>query len=223
MGRYTPYLCEQFNFSTLHRQQKWITYNTKVAMWQLPYDSHYKDYDEDGSKWFETSNKKGNDEITLAEKGLHKRFSEYKVKTKTIWYNDDTYEVKSKYKNNIIDESHGENHVYVSIRDDSDQLVAEKIFGFDSNDGKKIIYKNCKQGNDIFSVVQVYKFDTTKNKSTDIVNFGYTSDVSKLTNGCTFEKEYYLLNGKEVNVTKNDSGGYIVKNEDGKILTFQVE
>ena len=223
MGYSAPNLCNQFNFKIPHRQPESVTYNAKVALWQLPYDSHYLDYDEDGSKWFESSNQNGNDEIEPAEKGLHKSFSEYKVRTRTIWYDDDTYEVTSKYKNNTVDESHGENHVFVRIRDNSNQIVAEKIFGFDSNDGRKIIYKNYKQGDNTFTVVQLYKFDTTKNKATDIVNYGYTSDVSKLTNGCTFEKEYYLLNGKEVSVTKNDSGGYIVKNEDGKILTFQVE
>ena len=69
----------------------------------------------------------------------------------------------------------------------------------------------------------MYSYDTTKNKATDIVNFAYTSMLSALTKGCKLEKEYYMLNGKEVKAEKTDTGGYRINSKDGKILTFLVE
>jgi len=223
MGNSVPKSYGQLNFNMNYKQPVSVKYNTKVAMWQLPYDARYKEYDEDGTKWFESDNKNGNDEIENAEQNLHMSFTNYKVRTKTVWYDDNSYDVESRYKNNTVTENHGENHVFVNIKDNSDRLVAEKIFGFDSTDGRKMIYKYDTNGNNVFTVVRIYSFDTTKNRATDVVNYGYTSDESALIKNCTFEKEYYMLNGKQVDAEKCDGGGYNVKDKDGKILTFQVE
>lgn len=222
MGYSVSAPCGQFNYNMSHKKGVSFTHNIKVAMWHLPYNSHYKDYDEDDTKWFEANNQQGNNEIKKAEQNLNISLSKYEVRTGTIRYDDGTYEVFSQYNNHAIRETHGNNYLFVKITDNADDVVAEKVFGFDSNDGRKFLYKHYKNGKDTFTVVKVYSYDTTKNRATDVVNFGYTSDPSKLTNGCTFEKEYYMLNGKQTDVKKGN-GGYIVKNEDGKILTFQVE
>ena len=150
--------------------------------------------------------------------------SRYKVQTRTIWYDDNSYDVLSTYNNNnAITEKHNSNYVYTTIKDNSGRVVADKCFGFSDSEGEKTIFKHYTKGNDVFTVVRVYSFDTTKNRATDIVNYGYTSDVSTLIKGCTFKKEYYMLNGAQTDVEKTDSGGYIVRNKDDKILTFQVE
>lgn len=210
-------------------------YNIKIAIWQLPEDKRFRQFDTDNSKWFEASNyrrikKEDGEEIIIheneienLEKSLNINLDKYKAITKTTTYNDRTKKVQSYYRNYVVNESHGKNSLYVNIKNAINQIVAEKICGKDSNQGKKLIYQHIKNGDDTFTIVKVYTYDTTKNLATDVVNFAYTSLSSSLTKGCTFEKEYYLLNGKEVNATRNKNGEFSVKNKNGKKLTFQVE
>ena len=199
------------------------SYNTRVALWQLPYNENYLKYDADGSKWYESINNNGDDEIERTERALNMNMDKYKVRTKTIAYNDGTYSVESKFSNkNTVLESHGKEHVFVRIKNKFNQLVAEKIFNFSSKDGRKTVYKNIKQGEDTFTIVKVYSYDTTKNKATDVVNYAYTSMLSAFTRGGHLEKEYYMLNGKEVDAVKTGDGGYKIS-KNGKALTFLVE
>ncbi len=199
------------------------SYNTRVALWQLPYNENYLKYDADGSKWYESINNQGDNEIEQAEHALNMNMDKYKVRTKITDYNDGTYDIESKFPNqNTMLENHGKEHVFVWIKNKFNQLVAEKIFNFSSKDGRKIVYKNIKQGEDTFTVVKVYSYDTTKNRATDVVNYAYTSLLSAFTRGGHLEKEYYMLNGKEVNAVKTDNGGYKLS-KNGKALTFLVE
>ena len=215
---------EQFKLNLRRRQIESVTYNTKVALWQLPYDARYKQYDDDDSRWVESHNLNGSDEIKEVEEKLNMSLSRYKIAVTTISYDDHTYDVENIFANgSTMTEHYRKNYISIKVKDKSQDVVAEKIIDFKSADGRKTIYKHYHSGDDTFTVVQSYSYDTTKNKATDIVNFGYTSDESKFTEGNKLENEYYLLNGKQVDIQKNDSGGYSVKNEKGVILTFQVE
>lgn len=206
------------------KQKQSESYNTRVAIWQLPNsNSSYLQYDSDDNRWYESINQWGENELENAERGLNIDMEKYKVRTKTTQYNDSTYDIESRYPNrSTVVEKHGKNHVLVWIKDKFNQIVAEKIFNSDSNDGRKTVYKNIRKGNDIFTVVKVYSYDTTKNKATDVANYAYTSLISTFTKGSKLEKEYYLLNGQEVQATKTD-GGYEVNSKNGKVLTFLVE
>ena len=200
------------------------SYNTKVALWHLPYNANYLKYDTDGSKWFEAINKNYDNEIENAEENLKISLNRYKVHTKTTIYSDNTQDIVSKYPNgNVTTERHGINHVFADIKDKFNRIVAEKIFNYDSNEGRKIIYKHIKQGDNIFTIVRVYLYDTSKNRKTDMVNYGYTNDLSTLTKGCELEKEYYLLNGKEVKAELTNDYNYSVKDMDGNTLIFTSE
>ena len=141
--------------------------------------------------------------------------------TKTTTYKDSTQDIISKYPNGTkITEHHGENHVFVNIKDKNNRTVAEKIFNYDNNNGRKIIYQHIKQGENIFTIVRIFSYDTNKNRKTDIVNFGYTGLPSTLTDGCHLEKEYYLLNEEEVEAKKTEYFEYFVKDKNGKKLKF---
>jgi len=212
------------NQKTLYKKVKEKSYNCKVAIWQLPYDSRFLNYDSDKSRWFEAINIKHDNEIENVEKELHISLSRYKTYTQTIKYNDNSVCETTKYPNgNTVKESKTENFVYTTIKDKSGQKIAEKYFNYSSREGRKIIYKNYTRDNNTFTVIRIFSYDTDKNRRTDIVNYGYTSDETKLTNGCMLQKECYLLNGKEVNAEKNDKYEYVIKDETGKKLIFRTE
>ena len=214
----------KLNQPPVHKKTVGELYNIKVAMWQIPFDKRYKDYDKDGSYWFEMENENGVNEIETVESELGKDFSKYKVASRTRFYSDNTSEIETLYPSgNNVNETFGINHVFVRIKDRLNRLVAEKIFNKDSHDGRKTIYQYAKNGDNEFTVVKIFSYDTSKNRKTDTVNYGYTSDFSTLTKGCNFEKEYYMLNGEEVQADKINESEYIVKTQDGKILTFTVE
>ncbi len=197
-------------------------YNTRVALWQMPYCSKYRFYDKDNSKWFETINKNYDNEIEKVEKGLGISLNRFKVYTKTIEYEDESVEEISKYPNgNEVKVTKGLNHVLVYIKDKEGRPVAEKIYNYQSNEGRKILYKYLKQGNNTLTIIQVFSYDTQKNKSSDIVNFGYTSLPSTLTDNCQFEREHYLINGQEAKLVESDCGEYIVKDKNRKKFIFK--
>ena len=199
------------------------TYNTRVALWHLPYNKNYLEYDNDDSRWFESSNKYGDDELEQAKLKFNINFDNYKISTKTTQYNDGTYNVESSYPNKMtVSETHGKEHVFVWIKDKFNRLIAEKIFNNSSSDGRKIVYTYIKQGENTFTIVKIYSYDTTKNKATDAVNYAYTSNLPDFIKGCIFEKEYYMLNGKEVKAKKIDNS-YRIISKNGKELTFMVE
>ena len=197
---------------------------TRVALWQIPYDKRYSSYDIDESHWFESVNQYSKNEIEKVEKDLQISLRKFKVQTKTLTYHDSTQEVISKYPNgNEVIERISDDYTTVQIKDNNGRLVAEKMFNYSSNEGRKIIYKHYEQGKNTFTVVRVYTYDTTKNKKSDIVNYGYTSLPSTLTKECTLEKEYYLLNDIEVKAKQTGDFEFVVKDENGNKLTFTVE
>jgi hypothetical protein len=190
----------------------------------VPYNPKLSLYDTDNNKWYESTNEYGNNEIEKAEKGLNESYTRYKVHTVTTTYIDSTQDITSKYPNGTkITEHHGENHILVNIKDKNNRTVAEKIFNYDSNEGRKTIYHHIKQGGNIFTIVRIFSYDTNKNRRTDIVNFGYTGLTSTLTNGCELEKEYYLLNGEEVKAKKTEYFEYFVEDKNGNQLKFTEE
>ena len=215
----------KFGYTPSYKKTLSELYSTKVAIWQLPiYNASYRKYDTDDSKWFESENKNGQNEIDDIEQNLKINLSKYKIHSKTTTYEDYTYDIESIFPNRTkVYEKHGFNHVFVTIKDKFNRIVAEKIFGKHSNDGRKIIYTNINQGENIFTIAKVYSYDTTKNRATDVVNYAYTSLTSALTKGCKFEKEYYMLNGHQIKAEKIDDNTFRVKDKNGKILTFQVE
>ena len=193
-------------------------------MWQIPYDNRFADYDTDNSKWFESVNSVYENEIENVEKELHISLNKYKTYTHTLEYDDDSVTETSKYPNgNHVRVNKNSDYVIVEIKDKDGNLVAEKCYNYSDNTGRKTLYKYSSLGDNKFTVVRIFSYDTTKNKSTDIINYGYTSDESKLTNGCTLEKEYYMLNGKEVKAELNENGEYNVRDTKGNKLTFRVE
>ena len=209
------------NYTSSYRAIIDESYNTKIALWQLPSNEKYLKYDTDGSKWFETVNQNYDNEIEEVEKNLKINLNKYKVHTKTTTYYDNTQDIITKYPNgNETIEKHGANHVLVNIRDRFNKLIAEKIFNYDNNKGRKITYQHIKQGDNVLTIVRVFSYDTNKNRKTDIVNFGYTNDFSTLTKGCELEKEYYLLNGKEVKAKLTKNNNYNVKDMNGKTIVF---
>jgi len=212
---------DAINMNFSRKKIKDETYNCRVAMWQLPYDKRYTKYDTDNSYWFETINRNYNNEIETAEKELKMSFSKYKVYTQTLEYYDNSVAETSKYPNgNKVKVIKNNNCVFTKITDKTGRVVAEKIFNFESNDGRKIIYKHLKQGDNVFTIVRVFSFNTIKNRKTDVINYGYTSLDSYLTKGCTLEKEYYLLNDKEVKAEKNNEFEYSVKDENNNKIIF---
>ena len=207
------------NANFTHKKVTDETYNCRVAMWQIPYDKRYGKYDLDKSSWFETINKNYNNEIENVEKDLKVSFSKFKVYTHTLEYNDNSVTEISKYPNgNNVKVIKNNNYVLIKITNKSGDLVAEKFYNYESNEGRKTIYKHIKQGNNIFTIARVFNYDTTKNKSSDVINYGYTSLDSALTKGCTLYKEYYTLNGKEVKATKISDFEYRVDENDNKII-----
>ena len=201
-----------------------VTHNMKTALWQMPYNKEYLNYDEDGSRWFETYNANGNDELERVKKELKINTSDYLVLTETTYYEDGSYKISSKYPNrNTVIENHKNGCIYAKIKNKFNQLVADKIFNKSSKEGRKNIYETLTNGNNKLTIVKVYSYDTSKNKAYDIIDYGYTSSNSVLTDGCNFETKYYLLNGDEVSDVEFDGKEYIVKTKDGKILTFSVE
>lgn len=207
-----------------HKTLKKETNVTKVALWQLPYDSRYADYDTDNTSWFESQNKLHNNEIKKAERALKISLKEYEVRTRKLEYDDKSVTEISKYPNgNIVKTSKTNDYVSVEIRDKSGQVTAQKFYNYSSKDGRKIVYKNITKGGDTFTIVRIFSYDRTKNKSTDIINYGYTSQEANFIGGSSFEKEYYTLNGKEVKAELNDKNEYCVKNEQGKTVVFAAE
>ena len=197
-------------------------YNCKVAIWQLPYKSGYGLYDKDNSKWFEAINKNYYNEIENAESQLKMSLNRFKVYTQNIEYSDGTSREISKYPNgNKVDVKYGDNYVFVNITDKNGKMAAEKIYNYDSYDGRKVLYKYVQNGDDTLTIVQVYSYDTSTNKSSDVVNYGYTSLPSTLTKNCKLEKEHYLINGEDAKLIKSDEGEYTLKDKNGKILTFK--
>ena len=210
-----------FNVSDSRKQLQDETYNCRVALWHLPYDSRFSKYDTDGSKWFESINQNLDNEIENVENKLKISLSRYKTYTQTLKYTDGSVTENSVYPNgNRVKVTKTPDYVIVNIKDKTGEIIAEKVYNYCSNEGRKTIYKHYTQGDDKFTVVRVFSYDTTKNKSSDIVNFGYTSLESKLTNGCRLEKEYYMLNGNEVKATLTDDFKYHVQDKQGRKLTF---
>ena len=204
-----------------HKKLKDETYNCRVALWQLPYDKRYTRYDSDKSHWFETINQNYDNEIEKAEKALNVSFSKFKVYTHTLEYDNDSVTEISKYPNgNTVKVIKNDNYVFTKITDKNGNLVAEKFYNYWSDEGRKIIYKNITKDNNTFTIVRAFSYDTTKNKSTDVINYGYTSMESSLTNGCTLEKEFYLLNNKEIKPKKIGNSEYRIKDENGHKITF---
>ena len=207
-----------------HKQLKAESYNCRIALWQIPYDNRYSRYDTDNSKWFESVNKNYDDEIENVEKKLNISLSRYKTYTQKLEYSDDSILERSIYPNgNVVQVTKTLDYVMVSIKNKVGQIVAEKVYNYTSNEGRKTIYKYYTQGENTFTVTRVFSYDTRKNRSSDIVNYGYTSLDSKLTDGCTLEKEYYTLNGQEVEAVLNDNFEYCVTDKQGKKLTFTAE
>ena len=206
-----------------NKSVKSVQYNCQVAVSRFPDD--YKIYNADNSDWYETKNKNKIDEIENLEKDLHVSLSRYKVYSVTTKYNDKSSKEELHYPNgNVVTINRKGGFNFVVIKDKSGNVVAEKVFNAASNEGRKTLYKHYKQGDDTFTVVQVFSYDTTqKNTKFDTVDFGYTSQLSSLTNNCNFEKEYYLLNGKEVKAEQTSDSEYKVKNKDGKKLIFKAE
>lgn len=221
------------NFNTVpdFAQHKYVTnesYNIKVALWQMPHEQPYskicKRCDSDNNSWLEYRNKYNKNEIEEAEKSIGSKLNQYKIVTKSTNYDDGSADVVSKYPNGTkITERYGENSVFVNIKDKNNRTVAEKIYGYDSTEGRKVVYQNIEKDNNIFTVAQVYSYDTRYNRKTDVVNFGYTNSTSTLTDGCHLEKEYYLLNGEEVDAKRKKNGKYKVKDKNGKNLKFKAE
>ena len=210
-----------FNSKLSYKKVEHETYNSKVAMWQLPYDRNYLRYDKDKSKWFESINKNLDNEIEMVEKGMDMSLKRFIVYTKTVEYEDGTTQEISKYPNgNEVSVSHGDNHVFVNIKDRHKRQVAEKIYNYSSNEGRKILYKHLEKDGHVLTIVEVYSYDTTKNKSSDVVNYGYSSLPSTLTKGCELEKLYFLLDGEEVKANMNDNFEYIVKDKNNKKIVF---
>ena len=209
------------NTNFVHKKPDNEMYNCRVALWHIPYDKRYSAYDIDNSKWFEAINKNEINEIELAEKKLNISLTRYKVYSKTLEYDDGSITETSIYPSgNIIKVNKNNNFISTKIIDKNGNIAAEKYYNYDSDDGRKIIYKHIKQDENTFTIVRVFKYDTTTNRSTDIVNYGYTSLESTLTKGCELEKEYYLLNGKEIKAEKTNEFEYSVKGEKDKNLTF---
>ena len=211
-------------FNTSPKQLIDNTSKTRVAMWQIPYDSKYPEYDTDDSKWFESVNENYENEIENVEKELHISLNKYKTYTETLEFDDDSVIETSKYPNgNQVKVNKTPEFVMVEIKDKKGNIVAEKCYNYTDNSGRKTLYKYATEGDNTFTVVRIFSYDTTKNRSTDIINYGYTSEETKLTNGCTLEKEYYMLNGKEVKAEINKNGEYCVTDKHGNKLTFRVE
>ena len=210
-----------FNTNFLHKKLKSETYNSRVALWQIPYDSRYSSYDTDKSSWFESVNKNFDNEIERVERKLNITLTRYKVHSKFQEYDNGQTTETSVYPNgNTVKVIKNNTYVFTKIIDKAGNVVAEKYYNDESNDGRKTIYKYIKQGDNTFTIVRVFSYDTTKNRSSDVINYGYTSLESTLTNGCKLEKEYYLLNGKDVEAEKINEFEYRVKDEKGKKLTF---
>ena len=210
-----------FHLKVINRGKNEETSNTRVAMWHLPYDERYSNYDTDGSFWFESNNKYGENEIENAEKNLHISLNKYKVYTKTMEYSDDSVAEISKYPNgNKVKVSYSSDYVFASIRDKTGKIVAEKCYNYSSHEGRKTVYKHYTQGNNTFTVIRVFSYDTSNNLSSDIVNYGYKSNSSDFIRNATLEKEYYMLDGEQVSAELNNKGEYCVKNKQGKMLIF---
>jgi len=63
----------------------------------------------------------------------------------------------------------------------------------------------------------------THNKSGLRQNYAFSSNAYYFATECITEKDFYMLKRKEIKAEKTDTGGYIVKSKDGKMLTFLVE
>jgi len=221
----------QYNAKPQFTSQKSVlreNYNIKVALWQVPYEMPFskilKRYDSDKNSWLEYRNVSNENEIEEAERSVGSYLNQYKVLSKNTYYEDGTKDVISKYPNGTkIIEHHGDNSVFINIMDEKDRIVAEKVYSYDSSAGRKIVYQNIEKDDNIFSVARVYSYDTTNNRNTDVVNFGYTGKSSTLTKGCKLEKEYYLLNGEEVEAKCKNGSEYKVKDKSGKKYKFIAE
>lgn len=210
-----------FNTNFVHKKLDSETYNCRVALWQVPYDKRFSSYDTDRSSWFESVNKNFVNEIERVEKKLNISLTKYKVYSKIQEYDNGQTTETSVYPNgNTVKVIKNNNYVFTKITDKEGSLVAEKHYNYESNDGRKIIYKHIKQGDNTFTIVRIFGYDTTKNRSSDVINYGYTSLESTLTNGCRLEREYYLLNGKEVKTEKSDEFEFRVKDEKGNKIIF---
>ncbi len=210
-----------FNINLIHKKPDNETYNCKVALWHIPYDKRLSCFDTDQSSWFEAVNKNNIDEIERVENSLKISLTRYKVYFKTLKYDDCNITETSIYPNgNKVKVIKHDNYVFTKITDKAGNVVAEKYYNYESNDGRKVIYKHIKQDNNTFTIVRVFGYDTTKNRSSDVINYGYTSLESTLTNGCKLEKEYYLLNGKEVKTEKLNDFDFCVKDESGNKIIF---
>ena len=111
-----------------------ISYNTKVAIWHLPYSRKYSAYDSDNTKWFESTNKKGFNEIEKFENDFNINLDKYKVHTKTTTYEDFSQNIVTEYPNGTkITECQGIDYVIVNIKDKNNRIVAEKIYNYDGS------------------------------------------------------------------------------------------
>ena len=207
----------------IHRKPKNETHVKKVALWQLPYDSRYADFDTDKTSWFESDNRFHTNEIKNAERVLKINLKPYEVHTQKIEYNDKSVTELSKYPNgNTVKVNKTSDYVSVEVRHRKGRVAAQKYYNYSSDEGRKLVYKNIAQGGDIFTVVRVFSYNTKKNKSTDVINYGYTSQMSNFIGESTFETEYYMLNGEEVKAELKDNK-YVIKNAQGETLTFAAE
>jgi len=204
-------------------------YNTKVALWQVPYEGQYSNiylrHDSDNNSWLEYRNKYNENEFKDMSKSLNTELNKYKIWEKTTIYSDNSIDIVSKYPNGTNTTEHSkDNYVFVKIKDKDDKIIAEDIFNYDSSKGRKITYQNLEKDNNVFTVAKIYSYDTTQRNPNDIVNFGYTNSVSDYTSDCLLEKEYYLLNGEEVDVKSNKKGTeFKVKDKNGNKFKFKVK
>lgn len=221
-------LDEKYNYTLPNKTVASESYNTKIAMWQVPYNvalfDVFKRHDSDNSKWLETCNKNGENELEALGNELNKKLDGYKVQVQTTTYDDGSQKILSKYPNGTkTTEYFEDDYVFVNIKDKNNRTVAEKIFNYNSKEGHKTVYQNIKKNNNIFTIARMYSYDTSYNKKTDIVNFGYTNLPYALTNGCCLKKEYYMLNGEEVEVMAKDGEKYKVKDKNGHKFKFKAE
>lgn len=68
-----------------------------------------------------------------------------------------------------------------------------------------------------------YVTSETYNKSDSRQNYAFSSNAYYFVSECITEKDFDMLKRKEIKAEKTDTGGYIVKSKDGKMLTFLVE
>ena len=215
-----------------HRKELYNVSYTKIPIWHLPKNIDCTNFDTDNTKWLESINKDGENEIDSFEHSSDGRktdLSKYAMNTKITIYNDNSIEIKNTAKRYTMTENCSEHTSGIFINVNlGNRLVAEKIYNTEQDDGRKIVHLHGRSGDNKFEVVKIYNFQLSKNKATDgleetdIVNFMYTSEIEKFISDAEFEKEYYMLNGREVKAEKTGDYQYRVTDNDNNTLIFNV-